>query len=121
MAAQLDPALQPTDRLLDIWARDDRPVGSGGLHPLEVMRLLQEGQVLGPESLTNDQVMIIVDQAILRSPADVQDFLKVWYKQPTPVIVKAQRLGVSRTGVYELWRNRVWFMRGMFRAKGLAV
>ncbi len=121
MPAALDPVLQPTDRLLDIWAREDRPVRGGGLHPLEVMRLLQEGQVLGAESLTNDEVMIIVDQSILRSPQDVQAFLRVWYKQPSPVYIKAQRLGYSRTAIYGRWKEVLSFMRGTFHAKGLAV
>lgn len=121
MRPALDPALQATDRLLDIWSRDDRAIGGGGLHPLEVMRLLQEGQVLGPEQLSNDAVMIIVDQSILKSPADVQAFLKIWYKNPAPVRVKAQRIGVSPRTIYTRWNANLWYMRGTFRAKGLAV
>jgi hypothetical protein len=117
----LYPALQPTDRLLDIWSRDDRSIGGGGLHPLEVMRLLQEGQVLGPEQLSNDAVMIIVDQSILKSPADVQAFLKVWYKSHAPSHVKADRLQISRAALYTRWHAMLWYMRGTFRGKGLHV
>lgn len=121
MAALLDPGLQPTDRLLDIWAREDRPIGGGGLHPLEVLKLLQDGQVLGPDNLTNDEVMIIVDQSVLKSPPEVREFLKVWYKNPAPVHIKAVRIGLSRTAIYTRWHAMLWYMRGTFREKGLAV
>lgn len=121
MRTALDPALQPTDRLLDIWSREDRAIGSGGLHALEVMRLLHEGQVLGPDQLSNDAVMIIVDQSILKSPADVQAFLKVWYKSPAPSHVKADRLKISRAALYTRWHAMLWYMRGTFRGKGLQV
>lgn len=121
MRRSIDPVLQATDRLLDIWSRDDRGIGGGGLHPLEAMRMLNDGQVLGPEQLTNDEVMIIVDQSILRSPVDVQAFLKIWYRNPSPVRIKAQRIGISPRTIYTRWNANLHYMRGMFRGRGLLV
>lgn len=122
MAGELEPALVPTDSLLDIWSRDDlRGIGQGGLHPLEAMKLMHEGQVLGPEQLSNDAVMIIVDQTVIQSPAEVKAFLKEWYKSRAPSHVKAARLGISRASLYTKRTAYLWYMRGRFHDQGLSV
>jgi len=118
----IDPDLQATDRLCDIWSRDGYYVGTGtgGLHPLEVMRLLNEEVVLG-EKLSDDQVMIVVDQSILKSPKRIRATVEVWYKNRGPAEVKAKRLGISRRALYSEWRLSLSYLRGTFRSKGLAV
>jgi len=123
MTGDLDPSLVPTDSLLDIWSREGRASipGQGGLHPLEAMKLMHEGQVLGPEQLSPDAVMIIVDQTVIRSPVEVKAFINEWYKSRAPSHVKAARLGLSRTGLYTKRTAYLWFMRGKFSEKGLRV
>lgn len=120
MSACLDPDLQPTDRLLDVWARDDRQ-GGGGPHPLVTLALLHDGEVLGGAPLSPDDVMIVVDKAYLSSPPRVQAFLRVWYKSPDAAPTKARRLGISRSALYVEWKATLWFMRGSLRARGLHV
>ena len=79
MAAQLDADLAPTDQLLDAWARDGRQGQGGGMHPLEVMRLMHEGQVLGAEKLSTDEILILVDKTYLASPPRTKALIDVWY------------------------------------------
>ena len=118
----LDPELEPTDRLLDIWSKDrwDSGVGGSSLHPLEVMRLLHDGETLGG-TLSNDDVMIIVDQAVLKSPQRIRLLTTVWYKTYAPVETKAKRLGISRSALYVEWRMSLSYHRATLRAKGVAV
>jgi hypothetical protein len=120
MAVKLDPELTATDALLDAWSRDGKFGIGGGMHPLEVMRLLHEGEALSPQ-LSNDEVMIIVDQTVLRSPPRVKAFVTNWYKSNAPAQVKAHRLGISRSALYVEWKAVLWFMRGCFRSKGISV
>lgn len=118
--SRLDPDLIKTDALLDIWARDGRVGDGGGIHPLEVMRLLHEGQILG-ETLSNDEVMIIMDQNFMRSPPRVKSFFTVWYKQGGSSDQKAKRLGMSRASLYIELKLNLAFFRGGLRASGLDV
>jgi len=118
---KIDPDLEATDRLLDVWSLDRYDEGGRrGLHPLEVMRLLNDGEVLG-EKISNDEVMIIVDQSVLRAPRRVRATVEVWYRGSGPAEVKAKRLGISRAALYSEWKMSVAYMRATFRSKGLAV
>lgn len=121
MTAQLDPELVPTDNLLDAWARDGRQGQGGGMHPLEIMRLLHEGAVLGADKLSTDEILILVDKTYLASPARTKALIDVWYKSPAPVTVKAKRLGISRAALYVQWRAVLWYVRGALRAQGLGI
>lgn len=118
----IDPELQTVDRLCDAWARDGYygSMGSGGMNPLEVLRLLAEGQVIGG-AVSNDEIMIAVDQSILKAPARYKSTLTVWYKTPHPVEVKAKRLGLSRTALYTEWKMALAYLRGALHARGISV
>lgn len=120
--AKIDPDLETTDRLCDIWSRDGNylPADGQGMHPLEVMRLLNEGEVLGGK-LSDDEVMIVLDQSIIRAPARYKSTITVWYRHRGPAEVKAKRLGVSRSALYVEWRVALTYLRATLRAKGLAV
>jgi hypothetical protein len=118
---KIDPDLEATDRLLDIWSMDRYEGGERrGLHPLEVMRLLHDDELPG-EKISNDEVMIIVDQAVLRAPRRVRATVEAWYRGSGPAEVKAKRLGISRAALYSEWKMSVAYMRATFRSKGLAV
>lgn len=120
--ARIDPDLETVDRLCDIWSKDGYYTGTGeaGLHPLEVMRLLSDGEVLGGK-LSDDQVMIAVDQSILKSPPRIRSVLTVWYKHPGPAEVKAKRLSISRRALYTEWKMALVHLRATLRERGLAV
>jgi hypothetical protein len=122
MKTNLDPELVATDKLLDAWARDGRRgTGGGGMHPLERLRLLHDGVVLGPPDMSNDEVMIIVDRAVLDSPERTRLLLATWYKSNSPSQVKARRLGISRSALYTHWRAALWYIRGLLRGRGISV
>lgn len=121
MTVKLDQELAPTDQLLDAWARDGRQGQGGGMHPLEVMRLLHEGQVLGSDKLSTDEILIIVDKTYLTSPVKTKALIDVWYKSSAPAQVKAKRLGISRAALYTHWKAVLWYFRGALRAQGLHV
>jgi hypothetical protein len=121
MTAQLDPDLIKIDQLLDAWARDGRPGQGGGMHPLERLRLIHDGVVLGGDRLSNDEIMILLDQAYLTSPPRTKALLDVWYKSSSPAQVKAHRLGISRAALYTHWRAALWYLLGVLREKGLTL
>jgi hypothetical protein len=121
MTAQLDPDLIPIDQLLDAWARDGREGRGGGMHPLERLRLIHDGAVLGAAQLSNDEILILVDRAYLDSPERTRALLDVWYKSGTPAQVKAYRLGISRAALYVHWRAALWYLRGVLRTRGLTI
>lgn len=121
MTAQLDPELVPVDQLLDAWARDARTGTGGGMHPLERLRLIHDGAVLGGAQLSNDEIMILVDQTFLASPPRTKLLIEIWYRVGSPVTVKAKRLGISRDMIYKHWRDALWYLKGALRAKGLHV
>lgn len=120
MAQQLTPELETTDRLLDVWGRDGRYGVGGGLHPLVVLEQVMSGEI-APSTMSADDVMIVIDQCVLRSPDRVRRLLHLWYRTPAPSSVKAARLGISRTALYTQWNAALWFMRGSFRGAGLHV
>lgn len=121
MTVKIDPELVAVDRILDAWARDARDTGAGGgMHPLERLRLLHDGAVFGSK-MSNDEIMIIVDRAFLMCPVRTQAILSVWYRSNAPAQVKAHRLGISRTALYNHWRAALWFIRGALVARGLRV
>jgi hypothetical protein len=121
MTASLDPELQPVNQLLDAWARDAREGQGGGMHPLERLRLLHDGAVLGGERLSNDEILILVDRVYLDSPPRTKALIDAWYKSNSPVQTKAYRLGISRTTIYRHWNITLSYFRGALRARGLMI
>jgi hypothetical protein len=120
-ASELQPELQATDRLLEIWGKDGRQGRGGSMHPLEALRLIHDGVVLGAE-MTNDKVMIVVEETVLHSPVDVRAFLFEWYRRPPrPSHIVAKNLGISRTQLYEFRKQKVSYVRGALNSRGLRV
>jgi len=78
----------PTDR----W--DDRPVVK--LPPLP------------------DDVAIVVDQYVIKSPRRTRDIVSRWYKTPEPAETIAGRLGMSRASLYTYRSIALNFMRWKF-------
>ncbi len=120
MTARLDPQLESTNRLLEIWGRDER-AGSGGLHPLYAAELLSKGEQLGGAPLAPDDVMVIVERTVLSSPGPTRALLKVWYRSNDAAEVKARRLGLSRATLYVHWNHALHYVRGRLHEAGLMV
>lgn len=106
---QLDEELMPTDRLMTRWA-----VSIGFGLPSEEW---DERPIARPPKL-DDATAIVVDQAIMRGIPRYRNLVRTWYKTPTPSTSIAERLGVSRAGLYLEWRSSLFYYRGEFRATG---
>ncbi len=111
-ASGLSGDLERVDRLLDRWGSYDRHGEPKPLHPLEAIRMLHDGAVLGGGSGQEPEWIEVVDSIVIAAPRDVNALLKVWYATGTPVSVKAQRLGISRAAIYVHWKGALRYVQG---------
>lgn len=118
--AKLEDDLIPVDavgRRWNAWGRERYP-----LHPLEAIELLHDGAVLGggPQDMPDDVRAwdeLLADEAV---PVKQRTLLRVWYSNlGTPTAVIAQRVNISRSVLYERWKQSLWFMKAALRARGL--
>lgn len=103
----LDPALVPTDRLLERWA-----VSQGSddyLHGWDEVPARSR-----PTPLSDD-LAIIVDQTILHSQVQARKFIDRWYRRPgESVTAFARYIGCHRDTVTMRWNSTLWYMRRRF-------
>jgi hypothetical protein len=62
----------------------------------------------------NDHTAIVVDQMVMRSGDKTKKLMSFWYRTALPKTVIAQRIGVSRDGVYLRWNAALWYFRDRF-------
>ena len=119
-APALDAQLEGIDRLAARWAAGER---SGGktLHPLEAIRLLHDGAVLGGGSIPTPDDILKFDECYLQSSAKDQGVISVWYKSGGSAEQKAKRLGISRATLYVEWKRTLSYFRGWLRAHGIDI
>lgn len=121
MGFNIDWKLAGVDQVGKRWARSDaaRPT----LHPIERMRLLHEGQVMGgggaSGKLPGDVAAWIDCHAV--APPILKSVLTVWYCGPAPVHLKAARCGCSRATLYRRWSEALEWMQGEMKGKGFSV
>jgi hypothetical protein len=120
-APKLDVSLIETDNLLRRWAAGERLGGGGGLHPLEAIRLLHDGAVLGGSDAPAAEEIMILDEIISTGPVETKAFIKTWYCNSSPVYLKAQRLGISRTVIYTKHKEHLQYVRGRLHGRGVKV
>jgi hypothetical protein len=120
-APKLDISLIETDNLLKRWAAGERLSGERRRHPLEAIRLLRDGAVLGGSDAPVAEEIMILDEIISTGPKDTKAFLEVWYGDSSPVSLKAQRLGISRTVVYTKHKEHLQYIRGRLHGRGVKV
>jgi hypothetical protein len=120
-APKLDVSLIETDNLLKRWAAGERVGAGGGLHPLEAIRLLHDGAVLGGSDAPVAEEIMILDEIISTGPKDTRAFLQVWYQNSSPVYLKARRLGISRTLIYTKHKEHLQYIRGRLHGRGVNV
>lgn len=117
MSVSLPDDLIPVDSLLVRWGRSTQVVEGGGMHPLERMRLMHDGAVLGGGGGSDDWLYVI-DAEVSHAPGDVRSLVVVWYCHARlPLGVKMQRLGYSKTTIYVKRNESLRYMQGALRGK----
>ena len=117
----LDPDLKKIDKVAERWAKDQRG-GGAKLHPLELMRLLHDGAVLGGfagDDWADD--LIAFDKAFVQAPMGTKRVIQTWYQSGGSSEQKARRLGISRAQIYVDWKNALRYFRGWLLACGFDV
>lgn len=116
---RLESGLRGTDALADRYYR--RQLTSGTLHPLEAMRLMHDGAVLGGSTAPMPDDELAFDQIYATAPTREKATMDCWYKGGGSVQQKAKRLGMSRASLYLLWKTALSYFRGRLHAKGIDV
>jgi hypothetical protein len=122
--SSIDNSLIATDLLLRQWGSgaDNMPTGEGRMHPLERMRLIRAGALIPTGPIPPPREIEICERVVLTSPKAMQAFLKLWYRDTlTPVVVKADRLRISRAKIYTVWSQNVHYIRGRLHGHGVKV
>lgn len=117
--SHLDPELAPVDELAERWSkvRDE----TRSRHPLETIRLMHDGAVLGGHNPPMADDVLAFDQAYTKSPPRYKSLIAVWYKGHGPSAQKAKRLGISRTRLYTEWKYALHYIRGQLRSQGVTI
>lgn len=117
---RLDVELHGIDQLASRYYRAQ--FDGGRLHPLEAIRLLHDGAVLGrgaEVSMRDDELAF--DQVRATAPQREKLTLDCWYTTGGSAAQKAKRLNVSRATLYLHWKAALGYFRGRLHEKGLKV
>lgn len=119
----LDDDLIQVDALGKRWAGWGNDKGSP-LHPLEAMRLLHDGAVLGggPTGMPSDVKAwdICLEEAKADKAEEKAALLRIWYsRQGVSTQALADKLRVSRRSLYENWKQGLWYMKGALKVHGV--
>lgn len=104
--ATLPADLIPTDRILQRWA-----VSIGLGLPTEAW---DDARISRPPPLPDD-LAIVVDQLVLKSPPRTKALIVAWYKTPVPTPQVAEDQGMSLRSFYRAWHLSLHFMRHRFQ------
>jgi hypothetical protein len=105
----LIPALQPTNRLFLRWSESG---GTGLFNPEADRRELHYDPLPSVEEEW-------VNEVVNNSPWET--FMKKWYKSTLDSKSLAEELCISRTQLYNDWRNALWYFRGRLEEVGFDV
>jgi hypothetical protein len=119
-APSLDPELEDVDKLAGRWASGDRSSGAT-LHPLEAIRLLHDGAVLGGGQIPTPEDVLKFDECYMQSSSKDRSLIAVWYQTGGSSEQKARRLGISRSTLYVEWKRTLSYFRGWLRAHGIDI
>ena len=112
----LDEAVHFVDALLDRFVRTTGRARS--LHPLEAIRLMHDGAVLGGGSAPLPADLALLDKVIAEAFPDTRALIDIWYRDTSSVQEKADRLGISRTDIYKVWKQHLGYIAGALRTYG---
>jgi|SRR6185503_5761955 len=111
MSSYLIPIeLAGTDRVLQRWAVS---VGDG----LTDMPWADLPKAKVP--VLDDQMAIVVDQLILRSPPRTRELTELWYRTPMPREALARKLHVHKDTLYVRWNSALYYFRARFESSPL--
>lgn len=113
--SKMDPKLVPINAVAERWSKADRQ--HSPLHPLERMRLMHDGAVLGGAGGDTADVECF-DKGYCAADQGTKAILNVWYRNTGSVDTKAKRIGCSREDLYREWRAALVEMKGFMRAHG---
>lgn len=122
--AGLDDRLIPVDALGRRWASWGRAARST-LHPLDAIRLMHDGAVLGggPKGMPDD--VRLWDECLESDhlASEHAALLIAWYSRgtSTPTRVIADRVGISRATIYRHWHKALEAMRESLNKRGLRI
>jgi hypothetical protein len=116
---RLDTELRGIDSLAERYYRTQRSGGS--IHPLEAMRLMHDGAVLGgaTSSMADDELAF--DKVRATAPLRERMTMDCWYTSGGSAAQKAKRLSVSRATLYLRWKAALGYFRGRLQEKGIHV
>jgi hypothetical protein len=118
-APKLDPVLENVDRLASRWAAAERT--STPLHPLEAIRLLHDGAVLGGGPIPTADDILAFDRCLHQAPDRDKAVINLWYTTSGSAEQKAKRIGISRAQFYTEWGRTLSYFRGWLRAHAIDV
>lgn len=113
----LEEAVHYVDALLQRFTRTTYGRGRK-LHPLEAIRLMHDGAVLGGGYAGFPDDLALLDRVITAAYIDTRAFIDVWYRDSSSVQQKADRLGISRTDIYKAWKQHLGYLAGALRTHG---
>lgn len=67
-----------------------------------------------------DQMAIVVDQLVMRSPKETQRLIGYWYRTSLPKTVIAQKIGLDKDTIYVAWNAALWYFRDRFVSSPLS-
>jgi len=116
---RLDSELRGVDGLAERYYRGQ--FRSGPLHPLEAMRLMHDGAVLGSSPQSMSDAELAFDQIRATAPDRERLTMDCWYSTGGSAAQKAKRLSISRATLYLHWKTALGYFRGRLHEKGLAI
>lgn len=114
-----DPKLKAVDAIAERWAeltRNGNPLAS---NILAKMVAQAEGAALPTGEQWIDDEVLAFDSVLAHAEARTKLFIDVWYCTHGTSDVKAVRLRISRTTLYEEWKQTLAYLAGAM--KGLTV
>jgi hypothetical protein len=127
VAGTLTAELRPIDELAVRYYRHAWDSG-GTVHPLERLRQLHDGAVMGGviAPMPDDELLfdhVRAKMGISEAPGIIRNrcVLDVWYGTGGSSQQKAKRLHVGRTTLYTYWQGALSYMRGRLNERGLRI
>lgn len=122
LAPTSDSKLDEVDYLARRWASGEGAVDDRrGMHPLETIRLLHDGAVMGGGPIGVPPDIELFDECFRQAAGNHKAVIRVWYGNNWTVEAKAKRLGVSRATLYREWGRTLSHFQGWLRAHGLDI
>lgn len=116
---RLNAELRGVDELASRYYRGQSP--GGPLHPLEAMRLMHDGAVLGSSPQSMSDAELAFDQIRATAPDRERLTMDCWYSTGGSAAQKAKRLSISRATLYLHWKTALGYFRGRLHGKGVSI